>query len=171
MRHQDKGLANALDPVRQALLAWARADADAIRTNSEADAHATLSAATAQAERIRSEARRQGTADADAAIDTDRSAARRAAQALVLRARREAYERLRAAAREKVRALRDEPDFPAARERLVHAVRKALGPEAMISQAADGGVVGVTAGRRLDLSLGGFADRVTDAVLAAEEQS
>jgi vacuolar-type H+-ATPase subunit E/Vma4 len=173
MRHEDRSLATTLAPVREALLARAHADADAIRATSEADARAALAAAAAQAEQILREARQQGTAEADMAVAADRSAAQRHARSLALRAQREAYERLRVAARAKVCALRDEPDFPAARDRMVRAVRAALGPDALISDTADGGVVGVAPARRMDLSLRGFADRATDTVAAAtaEEQA
>jgi vacuolar-type H+-ATPase subunit E/Vma4 len=172
MRHEDRALAAALAPVREALLAWARADAGTIRATSETGARAALAAAAAQAEQIRREAQQQGTADAELAVAADRSAAVRHARTLALRARREAYERLRVAARAEVCALHDEPDFPGARDRMVRAVRAALGPDALISDAADGGVVGVTPHQRLDLSLRGFADRATDTVAAAtaEEQ-
>lgn len=166
MRHEPLRLADALVPVREALLASARDDAAATRSRSTADARTALASAAEQAEQIRRRARLEGIADADAAVAADRRDAQRDARAMVLRARREAYDRLREAARARVRALRDEPDFPAARQRLEGAVHARLGPDARIVDSPDGGLIGVTAGRRLDLSLRHFADRATDTVLA-----
>lgn len=160
-----KTIDEALTPVRSALLARAHAEADLIRERSEVDAQQTVEAATAEAGRIRRTARAEGEAQAATAATAARNQARREARALVLGARREAYERLRDAAREAVGRIADEPEV---RRRLVAAVRATLGPEARIVDAPGGGVIGVAAGRRLDLSLTGFADRALERVLGEQ---
>jgi len=53
---------------------------------------------------------------------------------------------------------------PALRGRLVAAVWARLGPDATVLDAAGGGVVGVAAGRRIDLSLAAVAERAVDAL-------
>jgi hypothetical protein len=160
----------ALGPVRTALLARARAEADSVRERCEADADRAVAAATAQAELVRRAARADGEREAAAASAADRRRARREARALVLDARREAYERLAHAARDAVLRLATEPEFRAVRQRMVAAIHTALGSNARIVDAPGGGVLGVDGGRRLDLSLSGFADRAVPTVLAGEAE-
>ncbi|MFY1670255.1 hypothetical protein ACN27G_09880 [Plantactinospora sp. WMMB334] len=162
------GLDAALAAVREALLARARAEADHVRERAGADARQEVAGARAEADRIRRSARAEGTAGAATANAIARGQAARQARALVLAERREAYERLRRAAREAVARIGTEPGV---REQLVLAVRAALGPDARIVDTPDGGVRGVTGDRRLDLSLTGFADRAVDAVLGQEPEA
>jgi hypothetical protein len=169
MRTPDVRLAAALAPVREAMLDRARADAAGALARADAEARDALSAAAAQAERIRQEARQAGIADAEAAIAAERGRARREGRALVLRARREAYERLRRTARDAVGGLLDDGGLPAVRQRMAAAARAALGPDARIDDTGDGGVVATAAGRRLDLSLTRFADRAVDRVAGEGE--
>lgn len=159
---QDIG--TALTPVSTALRDRARADAR--RTLAEADAASeqVLAGARAEADRILTEAREGGTADATAAMARELIRARRRARGLVLRARRDGYESLGEQCRQAVRRLRDEPGYAGLRDELVAAVRRALGPDATIHDMPDGGVVGETLGRRLDLSLVGYADRAMAAM-------
>ena len=96
--------------------------------------------------------------------------ARREARATVLAAHREGYETLRAAAYEAVLRLRDDPRYPQLHEALTLAARRTLGRGARLRDASDGGVVAERAGRRLDLSLTGFADRAVDACAALLDQ-
>ncbi|MGC9669782.1 V-type ATP synthase subunit E family protein [Planosporangium sp. 12N6] len=159
---------DVLAPVREALLAAARADADQIVAAAEADADAVLAAARDQAARILGQARQEGLADAAALVAADRSRARRRARVTVLRARREAYEVLRSATRAAAARLRDEPEYPELRARLVAAARRALGPDARVQEAEGGGIVAESPGHRLDLSLSGFADRAFDVTVTGE---
>jgi hypothetical protein len=156
-----------LAPVRDALLASARADA--ARTTSEAEeaASATLAAARATAARIRREARAQGAASGAAAGAAERNRVRREARAEVLGAQRDAYERLLAAARRSAGQLAAEPGYPVLRRRLATAATGALGPGAALRDGDGGGVIGEAPGRRVDYSLAGFADRAVQAVLGA----
>jgi hypothetical protein len=85
----------------------------------------------------------------------------------VLRAQREEYDSLRGGARAAAAALRLSPDYARLRQSLLAHARALLGPEAVIVDTDDGGIVGSVPGRRVDLSLATFADRAVDAVLSA----
>lgn len=157
-------MTDPLAPVREALLAAARADADRITAGAQAAAAATLAQGRAAADRLRAEARAQGAASGGAVAAAARNRARRTARARVMRARREGYEQLRAAARQAVAQLPAEPDWPRRRAALAAAVAARLGPGAAVRDAAGGGVVGEAPGRRVDCSLAVLADRATEAV-------
>ncbi|HEU4420976.1 MAG TPA: V-type ATP synthase subunit E family protein [Pilimelia sp.] len=159
-------LAAALEPVRQALLAAARANADRLRADAAARATRIVADARAQAEGVRVQACARGAEEAAAALAAERSGARREARTAVLRARREAYDALQARGIQAVARLVDEPAYGSMRDRLVDAVHRALGPDARVSDADGGGVVGEAPGRRLDYSLPSFADAALDAIAA-----
>jgi vacuolar-type H+-ATPase subunit E/Vma4 len=164
------GLAEALVPVRAALLESAQQDAARVRAEAEQAAHRTLAAARKEAKRIRARARRQGAAEAASALAADRARARRLARATVLAARREGYEALHTAAREAVVRWREDPGYPRLHDALQVTARRALGRGVRLREAPDGGVVGERAGRRIDLSLTGFAARAVDACAPGLEQ-
>jgi len=163
-------LDDALAPVRAALLESAEADAERIRGEAEEVARRTVAAAHKEAARIRARARRQGACDAASALAADRARARRQARATVLAARREGYEALRVAAHEAVLRWHDDPGYPRLHEALRVAARRALGRGVRLHDAPDGGVIGERTGRRIDLSLTGFADRAVDVCAADLEQ-
>lgn len=158
----DPPIARALAPVREALLAGARADAERTVARADAAAERSLAEARAAAARIREQARAQGAASGTAAARERQRASRRAGRTRVLRAQRDEYERLRHAARQAVARLASEPDYPRLRQRMVGAVTRALGPQATVRDGPGGGVVGEVPGRRVDYSLTGFADRAVD---------
>jgi vacuolar-type H+-ATPase subunit E/Vma4 len=164
MTAADPALAAALEPVRRALVAAAHADAGRTLAAADAAAADTLVRARAAADRIRAEARAQGAASGRAAAAAERNRARREARAAVLRAEREIYEHLGAAARTAVAHLADEPGYPTLRRRLVAGLHRTLGPRARVDSAGGGGVIGTVPGRRLDYSLAGFADRAARVV-------
>jgi vacuolar-type H+-ATPase subunit H len=155
----------ALAPVRAALLGAARAEAQRVRADAEERAATVLADARNRAARMLADATRQGAADADSLLAGERARARRQARAVVLRAGRDAYEALRAQARDAAARLGDDP---VVRGRLVATARDGLGPGARVSDVDGGGVVAEVSGRRLDLSLAGFAARAVDAVLTGE---
>lgn len=157
-------LAVALAPVREALLTAARADAAQALAAADVAAASILATSQAGADRIRQEARAQGTANGTVAAAAERNQARRAARARVLSAERDAYQQLRGAARAAVARLADEPGYPRLRAAMAAAVARRLDPEATVSDAAGGGVIGQVPGRRVDYSLAGFADRAVDAM-------
>jgi hypothetical protein len=161
-------IVEALAPVRNALLADARADAERLDARALGDAGRALAQAREQADRILAEARAAGAADAAEVVARERAQARRRARTVVLRARREAYEELVAAARTAVSHLRAEPGYAELSGHLAGAARRLLGPHTRVEEAGGGGVVASSGGRRLDLSLTGFADRAVGGIAARD---
>ncbi len=149
-----------LDPVRDALIGAARADADALTRAACEEADRTVAAARERAAQILGGARELGERDGRAAVAVQRMGVRRQGRALVLAARRQAYEQRRAAAREAVRRLGGEDGT---RDALVRLAQRVLGPDVQVRDAPDGGIVAEHAGRRLDLSLDTVADQAVEA--------
>jgi vacuolar-type H+-ATPase subunit E/Vma4 len=161
-------LAAALAPVRDALLAAARADAGRTGTRADAEADAVLAAARERADAVRAKACAEGAADAAGVLAAEHARARREARSTVLRARRDAYEALRAQARAAVSSLTTEPGYAGLRERLIAEVHRRLGPRAAVRDVPGGGVAGESSGRRIDLSLAAMSDRYVDEVAGKE---
>jgi vacuolar-type H+-ATPase subunit E/Vma4 len=157
-------LPEALRPVGSALLARARADADRVLADADAAAADVLARAQGEADAILAEARAQGEADAAGVLATERARARRQARSVVLVAQREALEALRSQVLMRVAALRDDPAYPAWRDRLGDRARAVLGPDAVVTEHPDGGVVGEASGRRLAFTLEGLADQAIQAL-------
>ena len=153
-----------LEPVRAVLLAAARADAAAVLAAADENAAATVAAAQAQVTDLVAAARREGAADAAAMLAADRARGRREARRIELSARQEVWDQLRARARAAVMALRDDPEYGRLRDQLVTRARQLAGPDAVVSDPLEGGVVAVAAGRRWDLSLPALAERALDAL-------
>lgn len=160
----------ALEPVRQGLLARARADADAALARADADAEAALAQARAQAEQVLAAARAEGEREGAVLRARERARSQRAARETVLRAQGQAYRDLRDRARTEARGLRDAPGYPALLDRLRARAEAELGPDADVRSLPDGGVVAEAAGRRLVLSLDALADEALDRLGAAVEQ-
>ncbi|WP_263730604.1 hypothetical protein [Cellulomonas sp. SG140] len=143
--------ADPLEPLEQALLRRAAADADAARAEAELSARTQTAAARAQAAEVLDRARAAGEADAERRQALDLARARREAQHIVLAAQRAAYEQLCTAARAAVQELLAEPGRQA---RLGALVVDRLGTEVRLEPHPSGGVVGVAAdGRRVDASV------------------
>jgi len=157
-------LVDALAPVRDALLAAARQEAERDIERARTAAARTLADAATQAELMRSQARERGAADAAAALTADRARARHAARATVLAARREAYDALCSGARRAVAGVREDAGYAGLCRQMADALRRVLGPDAQVRESPDGGMVGEAHGRRLDYSLSGFADRAVVAM-------
>ena len=151
-----------LAPVRDALLERARRDADAMLRAADADAAAVLATARDQAAAIHEEARSRGRADAAAVLAAERARGAREARAVVLGARRAAHDALRAAGREAVGTLRDDPGYPAFLDALRRRIAAELGPEAVVTEHPRGGLVGECDGRRVEYTLDCLADTVVD---------
>jgi vacuolar-type H+-ATPase subunit E/Vma4 len=166
---RDPRLEAALAPLRSALLATAQEDADRRLREADEAAHATQAESDASVARGRAAARSRGAADAAAAVTQQRSRAGARARSILLEARREEYLALKQAARSAMAALRDDPSYPAMRERMADAVRRRLGPQAQIDDADGGGVLGRAPGRRVDYSLASLADQAADEVAAELE--
>ncbi|MEU6379864.1 hypothetical protein [Streptomyces sp. NPDC046909] len=164
------GADTALDPVRAQLLRAARTEADTLLAAADDEASAVLADAEAQAATILAEARRLGEDDAATARDAARTRARRDARARELAAHRECWEELGRRVVSGVEDLRGTDSYPLLRARLTAYVRDALGPDARITQAPGGGVVGETGDRRLDCSLNALARRALERIGTEAEE-
>jgi vacuolar-type H+-ATPase subunit E/Vma4 len=165
MTAADPALVAALAPVRDALRAAAAAQARGTVDQARSAAATTLATARAEADRIRATARDSGRADAAAALAIERARVARQARAVVLTARRQAYETLHQRAREAVGRLCEDRDYPAMRGALVGVARAALGGGAAVREADGGGILAEVPDRRVDLSLAGFAARAVEEVV------
>ncbi|MGW2635202.1 hypothetical protein ACWC2K_38750, partial [Streptomyces chattanoogensis] len=116
------------------------------------------------AQAIVEDARRQGEAAGTVAGRTALTRARRTARARELTVRREAYEELRLRATERVRALRHTADYASLLDRLGQRARRLLGPDAVVTEHPDGGVVAHASGRRVDCTLDALAARALDRI-------
>lgn len=157
-------LVNALAPVRDALLRAAREDARRTLDASQAQTRRAISDAEHRAEVVRGEARASGAAAADVALATERAQVRRQGRAIVLRARREAYEKLCTQVEMAGEAIVDRPSYQAMREALIAAAHRELGPDADVVDVRGGGIVARSGRREMDLSLATLAHRAADAV-------
>ena len=156
--------ADPLLPVREALLACARADAERLLAEVDAEGDAIIARAQAEADAIRAEARAQGEADAAAVLVAERARGRRQARAVVLAAQRESYAGLRTRVVEQVATLRGDPWYAAWCDGMREEVRSALGPDAVVSEHPEGGVLGEASGRRVAFTLVVLAERALDAL-------
>jgi vacuolar-type H+-ATPase subunit E/Vma4 len=155
--------ADPLAPVREALLARARAEADTLLTAADATVAAALDSARADAEALLRQARSQGEADAAGVLADERTRTRRRARTVVLTAERQAHDELRRRVRTGVAALADDPGYAAVRTALGERARSALGAGATVRDDRAGGLVAEAGDRQV-------AYRLADlAVLAVDE--
>ena len=162
-------LADPLAPVREELLARARAEAGRVVAEADADAEATLAAAQRDADAIRAAARAEGESDAAALLAAERARVRRQARAVILAAQREAYDELRSQVVQALSALRDDPGYGPWRDRLAERAREVLGAESVVSEPPEGGVLAERNGRRALYTLVGLADHVIETMGADVE--
>jgi vacuolar-type H+-ATPase subunit E/Vma4 len=153
-------LVDPLAPVREELLARARADAERALADADADAAATLATAQSEADAIRDAARAEGESDAAAVLSAKHAQDRRHARAIVLAAQREAYDKLRSQVVQALSTIRDDPGYGPWLDRLAEHARTVLGADATVSEAPEGGVLAETNGRRARYTLVELADRV-----------
>lgn len=156
--------ADPLRPVRDDLESRARADAERLLAGADAEADALIARARVEADTIRAQARAQGEADAAALLVAERARARRQARAIVLAAQRDTYDELRSGVLAALPALRADPAYAAWCGRLRQSVRGVLGPDAVVTEHPDGGILGEVAGRRAAFTLVGLADQAVDAL-------
>ena len=162
-------IADPLAPVREELLARARAQAEREVAAADAEAAATLAAAQSEADAIHDAARAEGESNAAAVLAVERSRARRQARAVILAAQRQAYDELRSRVVQALPALRDDPAYRPWRDRLAAHARTVLGADAVLSEPPEGGVLGEADGRRVRYTLAGLADQVIDTMGADVE--
>lgn len=150
----------ALEPLTDALLARAQADADGARAAAEHEAQQVVATATSRAEALLTHAQALGEADAAGLLAADRATSRRAARAVVLSAQRAAYDELRRRSRAAVAGLLADPER---HRRLAVTVRDRLGEGATVRDHPAGGVVATSPdGRHIDASV----DALVEAALA-----
>jgi vacuolar-type H+-ATPase subunit E/Vma4 len=155
---------DALGPVRDALLARARADAAAEVSRAEEEARATVQDAGRRADAIREEARVRGEADAHTVLVAMRARSRREARSVVLGAQNEVVAALRDRVHAGLRDLRDDPAFAAMEGRLESEARALLGPDVRLTRHPSGGFLAESAGRRVEVTLAAVADRLLDSL-------
>lgn len=150
-------------PVREALIASARRDAQATEQTAEQQARAILEQAQSQADSIRAQARAQGEADAAQVRAEQRARARRRARTQVLAGQRAALDQVRTAVHLELRRRWDDPDTrQVLRCRLVELARSQLGDDAVIADHPDAGIVATVGHRRGTFLLPDLADQVLD---------
>lgn len=148
----------ALAPLREALLADARAAASAILGEAEERAAALVAAAEEEAAGIRVAAVAAGEEAARSEVALRSARVRRQAHEEVLTAQEELRLELRRRVRQGAAGLRADARYPVLLERLRERARAALGPEAVLTEAPEGGLVAEAGSRRLDLTLPTLAD-------------
>ncbi len=156
--------ADALSPVREALIGEAIQLAGELRAAATADADAVLADARRQAAEILSQARAQGESDGQSAAAARNAMSRRAARSVTLAAQRDAYDELRRRVRGAVSALREDPVYPRLLDRLEALAHTTAGPSAAVTRHPSGGVVAQGPGVFVDCSLPRLADRAVDAL-------
>ncbi|MGD3110675.1 hypothetical protein [Streptomyces sp. YGL11-2] len=154
--------ADPLAPVRAALLRAADEEAERLVAAARRDAEATVAAARSRSAALLREARHRGEDEGGRASAAAVAQARRSARAGLLKAQAEAYEELCRTVFAQVRRCRREASYPAVRDRLARQARRALGPEATVTEHPQGGVIGTADGRSADLSLDAVAGRVLE---------
>lgn len=149
-----------VDPVRDALLADARRDADDLRAAAERDAAAAVQSARDEAQGMLAAARAEGAAEARTVAAAELARARRHARELVLAARRDAYERARTETSRAASELRHAPGYTSLVEGLIEVAGRQLG-EAAVTSVDDtaGGIVASAGSRTVDYRLPAIADR------------
>lgn len=128
---------DGLAPLRAALLAQARAEADRVRGRAVHEAAALVEAARLEVDVQLAEARREGEADAQELLRLERGRLERENRTLLLHAQREAYDELAHAAAGSIRELLGDSTV---RERLTGRLRDVLGVDAEIRETDDGGL-------------------------------
>ena len=154
----------ALAPLASALLDRARLDAQATLDRADEDAQAIVARARAEADALLADARAKGAADGAAVAAAARMRAERDARRIVLEAQSAAREGLRRTAREAVRGLRHDPQYPAMLEALRARATHELGPDVTVTELEAGGISAEAGPRRIEYSLDALADDLLDRV-------
>ncbi|MGN6612609.1 MAG: hypothetical protein ACTHLJ_12625 [Angustibacter sp.] len=155
---------SSLAPVREAMLAHAHAESDAVVRQARHDADELIARARAEAQELAEQAAHEGEADAAAALASEQAGARRRARGVVLGAQAQVVEALRERVRSQVAGLADDPDWPRHQDALARAAEGALAADAgdtRVERLCDG--VRVTSGSRsVTLTLAALADAAVD---------
>lgn len=154
----------ALAPLREELVASARADAEQVVAQARARADLHIAAArTAAAARV-AEARARAEADTASALAGEAARVRQQCRALLLAARRAVYDELRRRTHEEVRSLREEPAYAGLRSAVENTGIARLGSGAVSRDSGDGGCIVEAPGMRIEASLDALADWALETV-------
>jgi len=152
----------ALAPVRARLLREARAEASRILAEAREQADSILGRARRGAAETVDRARAQGEADAATAAAAELTRARDQARSIVLGARQETYQDLRAQVLATAGELRTEPGYQGLLSRLTAMATRAAGPDAAVTVQPEGGVVARSRDVVVDCTLARLADLAVD---------
>jgi vacuolar-type H+-ATPase subunit E/Vma4 len=152
----------ALAPLREYLLRAAEAEASRILADAHAEADSIVQQARRGAAEAAGRARAQGEADAARAAAAERSRGRDRARSILLTARREAYQDLRAQVLAAVGRLPTEPGYQGLLSRLVTMAARAAGPGAAVTVQPEGGVVARSGDIIVDCTLPRLAGLAVD---------
>jgi vacuolar-type H+-ATPase subunit E/Vma4 len=134
------GVGELLRPVEEALLERGRRNAAKIIGGGEADARRIVAEARAEADRALVRAREEGEAAAARAASADLLVARSEARALVLGARRRAFDSLRESAIHELEECSETPDARSLADRMAAMARRRVGEPAIVSHSGPGGL-------------------------------
>ncbi len=155
-----------LEPVREALVADAKSQADQLI----ADATSASAIEADEAERLADaeieRAARRGAASAQARANQELAHARSVAHREVLEAKDDIRGRFQEALRAAALNLRNDARYPALVDELERLARDQLGPNTTIERDPNGlgGIVSVSGARRVDYTLPALADRALESV-------
>ena len=149
-----------LDPVREALLAEARATADHILRQADERASDQVEQAHQETEALVARARAEGQAAAELETISALVEARRRARTLVLEAQRAIHDDVRRRAEAAAQELRATPRYDELLDRLTDLAREVLGPGSKVERdPPEGGVVAQAGNRRLAYTLPALVER------------
>ncbi len=159
-------LRELLEPVREALLLDAAAEADRVVAAATSEAHDVVASARAEADAQVEQAQHRTTLAAQAHEALLLARVRNEGHRAVLATRRRLEQQLIDEARTAVEGLRHDPRYPAVLDHLEAMARRQLGDDAVIERdaAPAGGIVAVAGARRVDYRLATLADRAIDAL-------
>jgi vacuolar-type H+-ATPase subunit E/Vma4 len=158
-----------LEPVRQALLADAAAQADALVAAATREVEASIAEVQQRCDQQVAEVEQRSARASRASLDQEVANARAEAHGAVLGARARAHDRLVEAARAAAMDMRHDPRYPALLDHFERIAHEQLGDDATIERdpTSGGGIVATLGSRRVDYSLPQLADRALE-VLADE---
>lgn len=160
------GAGELLRPVEEALLERGRQSAENIVSDGEADARRIVAEARTEADRVLLQAREEGEAAAARAASTGLLVARAEARALVLGARRKAFDSLRQSALHELEECSQTPDARSLADRMAAMARRRVGEPAVVRRSGPGGldVSAEARGRRAVVRLASLLDHELDSM-------
>jgi len=152
----------ALTSARAQMLRRAAERSEQTVAQASRASEALVARARRDAEAAVARARADGAAQAGPLATAERHRSREEIRSRELAAERAVHDELAGQIRSAVCGLRAEPGYPELRDRLTELALRAAGPDAVVTEHADGGVTARAAGRLVDCSLPRLADRVIE---------